>query len=197
MIDLEDIKDLDLKLTQETDPKTLSLLDNMSGLLTRITHSLEKPFKLPDIFSVKGSVDITKLPPVEIKNQQDLSRYFASLEKRIVELGANFKSLKLELPKIDFPKIDIPRMEPAKLDPKMVSVLEKLSSKIESIKSQETSFPKSITVDNFPATYIPTPATNININPLQGVIKTTATTVGTTLTSLPGYGQLFNRRSLQ
>ena len=43
----------------------------------------------------------------------------------------------------------------------------------------------------------PQPVTNVNINALQGFLKTTSNTIGTTATKVPGYGQLFNRRALQ
>jgi len=64
------------------------------------------------------------------------------------------------------------------------------------LESTDIEFPKSIDVSNFPPQKIPQPVTNININPLRGLVHTSTTTVGTTLSTLPGYGELNNRRSL-
>lgn len=64
------------------------------------------------------------------------------------------------------------------------------------LKTPKVEFPDSISVDNFPPQKIPQPVTNININPLRGFIKTTAATVKTTLTVLPTYGVLDDRRSI-
>ncbi len=60
----------------------------------------------------------------------------------------------------------------------------------------DVDFPKSIEVSNFPPQKVPQPVTNININPLRGYVHTTAATVSTTLTPLPTYGVLNNRRSI-
>jgi len=45
-------------------------------------------------------------------------------------------------------------------------------------------------------TMIPQPVTNVWLNPNQGFLKTTDNTVGATLTKLPSYGQLLDRRSV-
>ena len=42
----------------------------------------------------------------------------------------------------------------------------------------------------------PQPVTNVTLNGLQGNIKTTSATVGSTVAQLPSYGQLFNRRAI-
>lgn len=64
------------------------------------------------------------------------------------------------------------------------------------IEAKDIEFPKSISVDNFPPTKTPMPATNININPLRGYIHTTSQTLSTTLNKIPSYGELENRRAL-
>lgn len=64
------------------------------------------------------------------------------------------------------------------------------------IEARDIEFPKSISVDNWPPTKIPQPVTSINILPLGGILHTTAVTVSSTLTLLPSYGVLNNRRAL-
>ena len=64
------------------------------------------------------------------------------------------------------------------------------------VEIPELEFPKSISVDNFPPQRVAVPQNNVWINPLQGYIETTSVTVGTTITQLPDYGQLFNRRAV-
>jgi len=80
--------------------------------------------------------------------------------------------------------------------PALIEEIRILADKLDSLKAPEIKFPKTVTVDNFPVQMTPQPVTHISINALQGFIKTTSTTVGTTLTTLPGYGQLLNRRSV-
>lgn len=60
----------------------------------------------------------------------------------------------------------------------------------------EIKFPDYVNVGNWPPQRVPQPVTSININPLRGFIKTTAATVTTTLTTLPSYGVLDNRRAI-
>ena len=57
-------------------------------------------------------------------------------------------------------------------------------------------FPDAISVNNFPPFPVSSPVTHISINSLRGFVKTTAATVTTTLTTLPSYGVLDNRRSI-
>lgn len=64
------------------------------------------------------------------------------------------------------------------------------------LETSDIAFPDSIAINNFPPTKTPQPVTNININALQGFVHTTSATIGTSITQLPEYGQLFNRRAL-
>ena len=87
-------------------------------------------------------------------------------------------------------------------DKKYVPPVDRTDEVIEAIqgieypKMPEIEFPKSIAVDNFPPTRVPQPVTNININPLRGIVETTTQTLTTTLSKVPGYGELDGRRSL-
>lgn len=64
------------------------------------------------------------------------------------------------------------------------------------VNAPELEFPTSIEVSNFPPQRVAVPQNNVWINPLQGYIETTSVTVGTSITKLPDYGQLFNRRAV-
>lgn len=64
------------------------------------------------------------------------------------------------------------------------------------LEAKDVSFPKTIDVGNFPPTKTAMPATHMSINSLSGSVHPTSTTVKTTLTSLPGYGVLDNRRAI-
>ncbi len=65
------------------------------------------------------------------------------------------------------------------------------------VTAPEMEFPDSIAISNFPPTKTPQPVTNININPLRGFIHTDAVSVSSSLTKIPDYGELINRRSVQ
>ena len=65
------------------------------------------------------------------------------------------------------------------------------------VELPELEFPTTVSVDNFPPTKTPMPVTHISINALNGFIHTTAQTVSSTLATLPAYGVLDNRRTLQ
>lgn len=111
------------------------------------------------------------------------------------ESGEIIAQIKLVKEAVGQIKIPTPKSEKTDLNP-LLEGLKSIEESIQKIKFPETEFPKSISVDNFPPTKIPQPVTNININPLRGLVHTTATTVGTTLKAIPDYGVLDNRRSM-
>ena len=76
---------------------------------------------------------------------------------------------------------------------KAIKTLEKA---IKKIPKSEIEFPDTIDIGNFPPTYKPTPVTHMSINSLSGTVHSTTTTVKATLTPLPGYGVLDNRRAI-
>lgn len=179
------------------DPKTTEILSKIGNALA-IIHKKIPQLNIPKVFNVTGRVEakVTELPAVKIKNFEDIAKYFDGLQIRLDQLAKAISlvsSQKIEFPKIDFPKYEAPNVS--------INQAEVISS----IKALEASlgkaigginFPKSVDIGNFPRQMIPQPVTNINVNGLQGVAKTTSATVGTTLTQLPSYGQLDSRRSL-
>lgn len=75
---------------------------------------------------------------------------------------------------------------------------EEVIKAIENIKltSPEFKIPDVLNVHSIDPQFHSPPVTNININPLRGFIHTTNQTVTSSLTTLPSYGVLENRRSV-
>lgn len=195
-----DFNDLDFKFQEIADPKTLTFLDKIGQGLVKIYTNMPKTVVLPKIFTVQGKVEIAK--PVTINNLDDLGRYFQSLEAKMTVWAQAASTA--QPPKIEFPKFEIPKQTATTIDTAPIT---------EAIHELQTALAKT-PVDANNVTLLrgikegidslvnrpvmtPTPVTHISLNPLQGIIKTTDNTVGSTLTKLPSYGQLFNRRSIQ
>ena len=64
------------------------------------------------------------------------------------------------------------------------------------VEAKDIEFPESISINNFPPQKVPQPVTNINLNPLGGILHTTNQTLSTTVAAIPSYGVLNSRRSL-
>lgn len=188
------IDDLDLTFQEKADPKMLDIMSKLGSALAMIYKQVSKPLILPKIFKIQGQVEVTKQASVNVKNLNELGAFFKSLEQKLSLLSNAVSTA--PPPVVNIPKFEIPKMTQQGIDPKLIDLLESLEEKIDKLQPQEMKFPKKISIDNFPITLTPQPVTNINLNPLQGVIKTSSTTVGTSLTTLPGYGQLPNRRSM-
>jgi len=192
-----DINDLDLKFQEIADPKVLSVLGKIANALPILNKAIPKNVVLPKIFQIFGEVEVRR--PVKIDNFSDLEKYFKSLEKTFNNIYLAIQSM--PQPQVKMPKIEIPAQ--VQTDNKdIITAINDLSDRIESLS------PKGDPIDTrlmerllseiaAKPVYQPTPVTNISINPLQGFVKTTSSTVGTTPVALPNYGQLFNRRSLQ
>lgn len=137
---------------------------------------------------------------VSVDNLDEMGAYFKSLEQKLAAWTQAAQGPPVVPAKIEFPKITFPKQE--KID---------LGELLDAIKGLKDGLQSPIMPDNAPLlrrmadsldafvsrpVLTPQPVTNINVNALQGVMKTTANTVGTTAVSLPNYGQLFNRRTL-
>lgn len=186
----------DLQFKEIADPAVTSILNKIGNALALIYKSVSKPIILPKVFPIKGDVDarIDSLPPIKITNLNELERYFNTIAQQISGLTRAISLM--PSPKIEMPKMDMPKYTPQD-NTAVVEALQGLQEAIAGISKREISFPSTISVDNFPRQLTPQPVTHISINALQGYIKTTAATVGTTLTTLPSYGQLLNRRAVQ
>ena len=187
---------LKMVFERKDDQQVVSLLEKIGNALPIMLRAFPKGIVLPKIFQVKGTVAITN--PITINN-------LSGLERKLEDLATQFRSLTLAISsipqqKIEFPKLEMPKSE--KID---------FSPIVEAVQELETALGKRTDGDTVPAirdlkkvmqaiadkpTFTPNPVTNVNINALKGLVKTSAVTVGTTLTKLPAYGQLFARRAV-
>lgn len=174
-----------------TSEKSLNKLDQLGRAIVMLYEIIKKPFTLPKILQVKGQVEVTQNAPTKITNLAELEKYFKELGNNI-KLLAQAASM-APAPQIkltDFPKIEIPKFDNSKLEELLKELVDKINT------TKEIKFPREIEVSNFPRQMVPQPVTNFNLNGLQGFAKSTSVTVGTTLTELPAYGELNNRRTM-
>lgn len=183
-----------LVIKHEEDPSLKDSLGKNENLLNLIYKIIPRTITLPKIFNIRGQVEVTKSPAIEVKNLKDLERYFNDLSSQISNLVRAISNVSPQ--KIDFPKFEsnidispvteaIQNLEGAlkkTSDKDSLAVLRKIENSITDLANRPQMTPQ--------------PVTNVTLNPLNGYMKTTANTVGTTVVSLPQYGQLFNRRAL-
>lgn len=194
---------LKLVVKREEEKELLDRVSKLGSGLAMIYDLLRKPFILPKLFQIKGEVEVTRQPAIEVKNFRELQKYFEDLKSSFDKMIYAVQTM--PQPQIKIPTIKIP--EVIKSDNKeLADLLERLGEKInnlstgrdnDSVVSAVGKVTDAVNALYNKPTMVPQPVTNINILPLQGYVKTTATTVGTTRTTLPGYGQLNNRRALQ
>ena len=111
----------------------------------------------------------------------------------ITEMMVGLRAIQNSIQKIhiDIPKpqeIKIPAFPTSMSLPEGKLILESLAQlkdAVNDIHIPQVDFPTSISVANFPPQKIAMPPTNININPLRGVVKATGVTVTATETPLP------------
>ena len=195
-----DFSDLDFKFQEIADPKTLTLLDKIGQALVKIYTAIPKQVVLPKIFQIQGKVEVTKQSPVTIANMADLGKYFQSLEHKLT-IWAQASST-AQPPTIEFPKFEIPKNETTIDLSEVTGAIRDLQKSLQKTEqSSDTAILRRMadTLAEYTSrpTLTPAPVSHVSLNPLQGIIKTTDNTIGTTLTKLPSYGQLFNRRSIQ
>jgi len=166
------IKGINIEIPSQVTVGNLDKLINQFNPLLRAIQDL----KTSKITEIKGKVEISNLPSVD---KIDLSPLIKEIKDLKSSLPVNVKS----------------EAKPIDLSP-LLEGLSELRDEIVNLQPKEIKFPTKMDIGNFPPRMVPQPVTNININGLQGYAKTTAVTVGTTLTKLPSYGQLFNRRAI-
>jgi hypothetical protein len=192
-----DAEILKLVVKHEDDKTSSGMLEKIGKALVLIYKSIPSKINLPKVFPVTGRVeaDIRQMPDMRIKNLDDLGRYFQALETRLANLAlviSRVPEAKIEFPKMETPKFDtksivdaIKTLKPAKGNTDseaFVDSMYNLQKAVESLASRP-----AMTTQ---------PVTNVNINPLRGFVHTTAVTVTTSLTKLPNYGVLDNRRAV-
>lgn len=191
---------------------------NLRALITDLTTKLkllseieakipsEIQMKFPKEVSVTGSVEIESgkvdvgsidsLPPLKISNLDEVGKSLAIIINNLQ--AATLKAI--QSTKVEFPK-QMQIGNEVKVDQfsDLLDGIEELKNGFNILINKEAAtvgFPSSTIPVEIQNWMIPQPVTNININGLQGFSKSTAVTVTTTPKTLPGYGQLFNRRSM-
>ncbi len=203
----------------------LSGLDEKIKSFENVQKKVPKPFevKFPDSLPMKGKFDVgkidnlpsvdvksmrnvepltvdrvNKMPPVEVSNLGDLSKSFSVSFK---ELRADMLNL-MKVLKVDIPTaFDI--KSPVKIQSwgDLIDGIEELKKGFNLLINKEgteysSSNPMPVAITSYPPVMVPQPVTHISINALNGFVKTTAATVGTSLAILPSYGVLSSRRSI-
>lgn len=193
------LDDLNFEFREIADDRVVTLLTKIGNALAKIYTSIPKQVILPKIFQVQGKVEVVKQPAITIANFSEVTRQLQSLEQKLT-IWAQAAST-AQPPKIEFPKFDIPQNSPVDLS-EVISSLNDLQDAFKGVKMPDNTVLQRKTNEllenlvNRPQ-MTPQPVTNITLNGLQGVLKTSDNTVGTTVVKLPNYGQLEARRSLQ
>ena len=187
---------LKMVFEKKDDQQVVTLLEKIGNALPIMVKSFPKSVILPKIFQVRGTVAVTNA--ISVNN-------LTTLEKKMDDLGTKFSLGMASLAqaissvsnqKIEFPKLDIPKAEKIDFTP----VIEAIQNQDKPSKDDSTPVLRDIkkvmqAIADKP-TMTTQPVTNINVNALQGFSKTTSVTVRTTLTKLPSYGVLNNRRTM-
>lgn len=170
-----------IKIPEAVDIKTIPAVE---------VKNFPKPDAFPKSMEVYGNVGVTEMPPVMVSNLKDLEKTLSDLQKTTLQV--------IQSQKVDFPK-GMEISNEVKIDAwnDLLLRIDETNKGLNLLLNQEKTGASKVEVMNFPIPKIPTPVTNISINPLQGFVHTTQNSVGTSVTALPNYGQLFNRRSLQ
>ena len=174
-------------------------LSKVEKLLSGISNIIPRSINLPKVFNVEGKVEVTRSSPIEVKNLKELERYFSDMSTQIKMLAQAISSVPQQ--KIEFPKLELPKTEKLDLMP-IVEAVEKLEKALNKGSFDKDAIPvlrniqTSIQALVARPTLTPQPVTNVTLNALNGFVKTTSMTVGTSAVSLPDYGQLFNRRAV-
>lgn len=108
-------------------------------------------------------------------DNQDYAMFSRTLTKGLSSLEKNLSSFASKVSEQKMITVEQPPID-----------IEKLEGWMQKLYEFETNKP----------TFVPPAVTNVNINALNGAIKTTSATVGTTPIGLPTYGVLANRRSI-
>lgn len=176
-----------------------------------------KDIKL-NVDNVKVSNFPAPLKEVKVSNLSDIKIPetkiidISSLERHLNDLKSSFSEIYSYLPNLkskEFPKFAFPKEISVKEAEDIIEAYKKgtqilsddLVALSEVIKTRDSSVPTNdkgeieVSVNNFPPQHIPTPVTNININSLKGVPKSTLVSIGTSATPLPA-NPLEYRRSM-
>lgn len=199
-----------------TKDKVLAIRDNADRLLKKMASEEKDKYRKLSMAFADTKADIERILSV-VQNDTTVNQMSTVLTGLQTEIAKQLKSvrfdtepvvraveqLKLTINNKETNNKDIvdglARVERAVCNIKQTKISDRTDELIEALKNVkmgEIDFPESIAINNFPPQKVPQPVTNININPLRGFIKTTSATVSSTLTVLPTYGVLDNRRAV-
>lgn len=176
---LDSIQKIDIaELSQKDVIEKLDIVQKtLSEAIKKVSDKdivIPPPLKQVD---VEGIVDVSALP-------EKLYSQFNDLKASLKALESGIKGIKLDVPTpkdIIFPT----EMSISNLKALQDSIVELKTAIKEIPQAVMPEFPDTINIGNFPAQKIPQPVTNFNLNPLQGILKTTGMTVGNTATLIP------------
>lgn len=137
---------------------------------------------------------------LQVSNLTDLAPYFENTVQSINQLQQSFTAAILAIKPNEKPKdIKFPDTFKVAQFTELLDAMEELKNGFNILINKEVAtigFPDKdipVHVTNFK---YPNPVNNVWLNALNGYVHTTANNVGTTLVTLPNYGQLFNRRAV-
>ena len=179
-------------------------------VLVEKLQSIEKAissFKIPkQDFPKTMSISEAKQIVDELIEINSAIRLIPKPEKVNIPTEVSFKESNQIIKELDFIQkllTQLPnhlsKQTPITFDAKPITdAIEQLRDEIKKLPKEYPSieFPELINIGNFPPQKIPTPVTHMSINSLRGFVKTTASTVTTSLTPLPSYGVLPGRRAI-
>jgi hypothetical protein len=191
-----DPNNLDLEFQEKADPQVLAWFKNLSDKLNNLTTNLKNlRFDFPKIYTVQGSVNVDRInmPPIMVSNFPDLNGGFKSIALGINNMQEAF------IKAVNSQKLEIPKSTSINGDVSM-SGMQDLLDGVEELKkgfniliktTQESrgtssSAPMQVEIVADLPRPTSTPVTNVSLNGLGGFLKSTAVTVTSALTVLPG-----------
>jgi hypothetical protein len=202
-----DLKPIEGKLDKLIAKETSFTTGDTNVNVDKVTVTNLKDIQIPEVVIPK-EVRISNLSDIVIpKPEKQQLIDISPLEEAVKGVKQALKSINDYLPRLEplaFPKIEIPKQVSIKEAQEIISGYEKGAKMLSDdllalskvIKEQETGgVATEVRVSNFPPQAIPTPVTNININALKGLPKSSSVSISTKATRLPETA-LEQRRSL-
>lgn len=193
-------KPLKVNFQEVADPRELSYMEKLLAGLVNIYQAI-KGIKIdwPRVFPVMGEVDINRIkqmPPVQISNLADLRKSIDELHYASINAQKALSGLKINMPESFRVENEVKIKEWGELIDRVEETNKGLNLILNKEGKGKHIGPMEVSITNFPPTMVPTPVSHISLNSLSGFAHTTSATVTSSLTPLPTYGVLDNRRSL-
>ena len=185
----KDLNDLSTKECGHLD----RLNKTTSEIPSKIVIPKAEKVVIPSVFSLKESGLLVKRLEKISQEIENLQTVTSGIKLTVPDNSSVITS------KLDEVRQAISRIKPSNTtfdDKSILKALNEVKKAIGDIHQSEMEFPESISINNFPPQKVPQPVTHISINSLSGSVHQTATSVTSTLTQLPSYGVLDNRRAI-